>query len=149
MAALHDSASAADSEADDHLSVSLVVNIFLSVLLTGVSVYWALTKFAVFSSSGSRLTEPVRVLAAFAAALLVAVAEAVLYAVYMRKASDARATERRLKERKEVLAAVTSSSQQQQPQPQPQQYESEEIWGRGANGGLRRRVREQWDKTER
>ncbi|OQD85660.1 hypothetical protein PENANT_c009G10608 [Penicillium antarcticum] len=88
------------AEYQDTLTPSLVINIFLSVVITGFSVYWALTKFATpdilyegFAAwtagsgksvggggGGERqgISEAVRVLIAFFAALAVAVAEAFL-----------------------------------------------------------------------
>lgn len=91
------------------------------------------------------------------AALLVGVAEVVVYAAYLRKVREARARERKIKERKVVIGPV--------PDPDPRDdgsrgrdgggeketriTEKEEIWGRGVNGGVRRRVRERWDREER
>ena len=44
-AALYNGSSSQKTEEEDTLTPSLVVNIFLSVLITGFSVYWALTSF--------------------------------------------------------------------------------------------------------
>lgn len=184
LAALHDprNSTGEGEEGDgdnDPLTPTLVVNIFLSVLLTGFSAYWALTNFQTpafltFSSSSSSsssssvstgrastgvgaASEPVRVLLSLFAALLVGVAEVVVYAAYLRKVREARARERKIKERKVVIGPV--------PDPDPRDdgsrgrdgggeketriTEKEEIWGRGVNGGVRRRVRERWDREER
>lgn len=125
LSALHDSkALAGDTGTKDPLTPSLVLNIFLSVLITGFSVYWALTSFRtpdILVSSVSSLwrgqppskpsanrvsggaTEPVRVLVSLLAALMVGVAEVLIYAIYLQKVDQARARERRIKERKEVV----------------------------------------------
>ncbi|KAJ5601761.1 hypothetical protein N7510_011295 [Penicillium lagena] len=171
---------------EDTLTPSLVVNIFLSVLITGFSVYWALSKFAsadvlatVFASwmglqseqhqqQSSELklqrygaSEPVRVLVSIFAALAVAVAEAFLYAAYLGKIQRARARERGMKERKVFVGAVGADADTDNNdvnrggggggggEVSPScKKEEVEIWGRGENGGVRRRVREKWQRDK-
>lgn len=174
LSALHDSKSSGDHQLDDSdsLTPGLVLNIFLSVLLTGFSVYWALTSFRtpdllvslvamVWRSSnrtGSQggVSEPVRVLLSLLAALMVGVAEVLIYAIYLRKVERARARENRIKERKVVAESRTGNQHRHDKDAAnaadeavtdiTHDGEKEEIWGRGPNGGLRRRVRERWEE---
>ncbi|KAF7125135.1 hypothetical protein CNMCM5793_001244 [Aspergillus hiratsukae] len=171
LAALHDSKGpAGDTETEDPLTPSLVLNIFLSVLITGFSVYWALTNFHtpdILVSSVSSLwrgrphskpsvnrvsggaSEPVRVLVSFFAALMVGVAEVFIYAIYLQKIDKARAREKRIRERKEVVGSDVVGGRAGKTDKEEIQRidgEQETIWGRGANGGVRRRVREKWEK---
>lgn len=178
LAALHDPSNT--DAASDTLTPSLVLNIFLSVLLTGFSVYWALSKFAtpdlltaivagLWQSNQHPLnirgvSEPVRVLLSLAVALIVGVAEVVIYAIYLGKVEQARTRETKLKERKMVVDSdqVGGGEQQVGDKDTDEQKDSsapvdvssgrqeeEKIWGRGANGGIRRRVREKWEEQER
>lgn len=152
----------------------MVINIFLSVLLTGFSTFWALSHFQTSSfhlSSGEKdkvsagvgvgaASEPARVLLSLFAALLVGIAEVVVYAAYLRKVADARERERRVKERKVVIGPVPDPESKPDGEGVGQdgdggkdedakgitEKETEEIWGRGVNGGVRRRVRERWDR---
>ncbi|KAJ5808492.1 hypothetical protein N7474_009761 [Penicillium riverlandense] len=164
---------------EDTLTPSLVINIFLSVLITGFSVYWALSKFASadvlatgFASwmglqseqhqQPSELkvqrygaSEPVRVLLSIFAALAVAVAEAFLYAAYLGKIQRARERERGLKERKVFVGAVGVDADTDNNDVKgggvdvsSSCKEEVEIWGRGENGGVRRRVREKWQRDK-
>ena len=145
---------------EDILTPSLVINIFLSVLITGFSVYWALTNFTmpeIFAEVFTAWTGPrrdsqgqpaagasdaVRVLLSLFAALAVAVAEAFLYAAYLGKVERARVKERKLKERKVVVGEVDGrEAVTAVPVGKP-----DEIWGKGVNGGVRRRIREKWEK---
>ncbi|CEJ56040.1 hypothetical protein PMG11_02265 [Penicillium brasilianum] len=163
----HASSSVAE---EDTLTPSLVFNIFLSVVITGFSVYWALTKFtmpAILARTFSSWTGPaiqdndegtggasdaVRVLISFFAALSVAVAEAFLYGAYLEKVSRARAREGRIKERKVFVGEVEGESETKKGGEDVDVHvslnvdEKEEIWGKGVNGGVRRRVREKWEK---
>lgn len=163
----HASSSATE---EDTLTPSLVFNIFLSVVITGFSVYWALTKFtmpAILARTFSSWTGPaiqdndegsggasdaVRVLISFFAALSVAVAEAFLYGAYLEKVSRARAREGRIKERKVFVGEVEGESETEKGGEDVDVHvsldvdEKEEIWGKGVNGGVRRRVREKWEK---
>ena len=140
----------------DSLTPSLVLNIFLSVLLTGFSVYWALTVFQTSdirvpfisrAKNGGGISEPVRVLVSLLSAAVVGIAESVIYAVYLDKVSRARAKEGRMKERKVVIGSEVIRSRDDRPDDHDgMTKEGEEIWGRGVNGGVRRRVRERWEK---
>ncbi|GAD92144.1 conserved hypothetical protein [Paecilomyces variotii No. 5] len=164
VAALQDEASAIAEY--DPLTPSLVLNIFLSILLTGFSSYWALSNyrtpgFLTFATKrGSALasgvgtaSQPVRVLVSLFAGLFIGIAEVVLYAIYWRKVDDARKRERKLKEKKEVIGPVGDGGESQPEKAvdigNQSQAEKEEIWGRGVNGGMRRRVRERWEERER
>ncbi|KAL5360306.1 endoplasmic reticulum-based factor for assembly of V-ATPase-domain-containing protein [Aspergillus floccosus] len=162
-----------DSDADagpETLTPSLVLNIFLSVLITGFSVYWALTSFPTpeqlttavaslwsggrgvnrpsSSRTGAGTSEAVRVLLSLFAALGVGVAEVLIYAIYWHKAGEARKRERKMRERKEVVGSEVLSGRQQRGDEVTAATEKEEIWGRGPNGGLRRRVRERWEEDQ-
>jgi len=156
-----------DSGSDnDPLTPSLVVNIFLSVLLCGFSTFWALTNFQTpsflsFAKSKpaagtvSQAVEPAFVLISILVGILVGVAEVVVYAAYLRKVAQARAKEKAVKERKEVVRSVTDDDWDDEEIQESEQREkaetddnggreTEEIWGKGINGGVRRRVRERW-----
>jgi hypothetical protein len=91
----------------------------------------------------------VRVFISLAAAVLVGVAEVVIYAAYLRKVRIAREKEGRIVERKKVGAAVGEVEKTQKLDGNRDgEGEKEEIWGRGINGGVRRRVREKWEEKE-
>lgn len=159
----HTATSDAPIVEEDTLTPSLVFNIFISVLVTGFSTYWALTRFKmpnvlarIFSSwTGPRTdvfseeqatggaSEAVRVLLSLFAALTVAIAESFLYAAYLGKIERARVQERKVKERKTVVGAVQDSGQVASAE-----QEEVEIWGKGVNGGVRRRVREKWEREK-
>ncbi|KAJ5095615.1 hypothetical protein NUU61_004971 [Penicillium alfredii] len=150
---------------EETLTPSLVLNIFLSVIITGFSVYWALTTFATpgiiaetfaawtglqteesrarasAGQQGQGASEAVRVLLSLFAALAVAIAEAFLYGAYLGKVEKARVKERKIQERKTVVGTVESEGQVELAD------QKEEIWGKGVNGGMRRRVREKWEKS--
>lgn len=140
----------------DTLTPSLVLNMFLSVLLTGFSVYWALTMFRTSdirvpfisgAKNGAGMSEPVRVLVSLLSAAVVGIAESVIYAVYLDKISRARAKEGRVKERKVVVGRDAVGGRDDRGGDHDEKMkEGEEIWGRGVNGGVRRRVRERWGK---
>jgi hypothetical protein len=159
--------------AEDTLTPSLVFNIFLSVVITGFSVYWALTKFTMPAILARTLTswtgpgveeagreatggasDAVRVLISFFAALSVAVAEAFLYGAYLEKVSRARAKEKRVKERKTFVGVVEGEKKKADESgdvsvdAEADVDQKEEIWGKGVNGGVRRRVREKWEKEK-
>lgn len=174
LAALHDTHSAAQEDPNytDPLTPSLVLNIFLSVLITGFSVYWALTfqmpdilvsrvsstwrssRQGSRGGSGGGASEAVRVLVSIFAALGVGVAEVLIYAIYLGKIEQARGKEGRLRERKEVVGREEvggrDSRERDRALPAGTEGDGEKdkdvIWGRGPNGGLRRRVREKWEE---
>ncbi|KAL4775704.1 endoplasmic reticulum-based factor for assembly of V-ATPase-domain-containing protein [Aspergillus nidulans var. acristatus] len=173
LAALHDAhkdPSAENPTYRDPLTPSLVLNIFLSVIITGFSVYWALTSFATpeilvsrisstwspgQGSGGLGASEPVRVLLSLFAALGVGVAEVLIYAIYLGKIEVAREKEGRRKEKKVVIGSEEvggrGGDQRSTEKTEIKRYgeDKEVIWGRGPNGGLRRRVREKWEETTR
>ncbi|OJJ78633.1 TMEM199/VMA12 family protein [Aspergillus glaucus CBS 516.65] len=163
VSAIHDP-NTSDTSGKDPLTPSLVLNIFLSVLLTGFSTYWALSKFStpdiltstVASAWRGRdvrgASEPVRVLLSLFVALLVGLAEVIIYAIYLGKAEDARVKEKRMRERREVVGSERVGGRSEEAEADGQQMvdkDEEKIWGRGANGGLRRRVREKWEEQEK
>lgn len=174
---MHDTKSSEghDTEYPDPLTPSLVLNIFLSVLITGFGVYWALTSFptpelltTAISSiwrggvtgrtpggqgkprAGAGVSEAVRILVSLLVAVVVGVAEVAIYAIYLHKVDHARAREKKLRERKQVIASeVVSGGVGPQKIETAVDGDQVEIWGRGANGGLRRRVRKKWEEQER
>lgn len=153
-----------ESITEDTLTPSLVFNIFISVLVTGFSTYWALTKFTmpnVLARMFSSVTGPrtdifseeqatggasaaVKVLLSLFAALTVAVAESFLYVAYVEKIERARVQEKKFKERKTLVGEIQDSGQV----GNPEEHEEIEIWGKGVNGGVRRRVREKYEKEK-
>ena len=105
-------------------------------------------------------SEPVRVLFSLGIAILVGLAEVLIYAIYIGKAEHARSRERRLRERKVVVESEQVGGGEGRadtatPDDKMQKVDSagggqeEKIWGRGANGGIRRRVRERWEDQEK
>ena len=86
-----------------------------------------------------------------ATGIVVGVAEVVVYSGYLRKVKIAREKESGRKERKEVLQSdmfgddVLKGGMEGDREVE----EKEQIWGRGTNGGMRRRVREKWEREER
>ncbi|KAJ5103750.1 hypothetical protein N7532_004279 [Penicillium argentinense] len=149
---------------EDPLTPSLVLNIFLSVIITGFSVYWALTKFTmpeILATIFSQWTGPavdeerkpagasdaVRVLLSLFAALAVAVAESFLYVFYIGKIERAKIKEGKLKERKVFVKEVYGALRGEIDEGRAINVdEKAEIWGKGVNGGVRRRIREKWEK---
>ncbi|KAJ5773612.1 hypothetical protein N7457_008508 [Penicillium paradoxum] len=125
---------------EDTLTISLVSSIFISVLVSGFSVYAALTKFPTAQILES---EAVKVLLGLFAALAVAVAESFLYWTYLGKVDRAKLKERAVREKKVVIGAVGEEVEEESVDIGG---EKEEIWGKGVNGGVRRRVRERWEK---
>ncbi|KAH8692989.1 endoplasmic reticulum-based factor for assembly of V-ATPase-domain-containing protein, partial [Talaromyces proteolyticus] len=152
---LHQAEEAADN---DPLSPSLVLNIFMSVLLCGFATFWALKNFQTPSffrfghnnkpvagtttQVGPNSKEPVFVLISLFVGLVVGVAEVAVYAAYWRKVREAKAKEKGIKERKEIIQPTEDS---QDGPVDRGDGEKEEIWGKGVNGGVRRRVRERWE----
>jgi hypothetical protein len=85
--------------------------------------------------------------------LSVAVAEAFLYGAYLEKVSRARAKEKRVKERKTFVGVVEGEKEMVDESGNVNvdvdvDVQKEEIWGKGINGGVRRRVREKWEKEK-
>jgi TMEM199 family protein len=125
-----------DSEEKDDLTPSLVFNILLSVIMCGV---------AMFHMTRWWTSDAVRVLVSMLVALVVGVAEVVVYAGYMRTIKRNKEKQRNLKEKKYVIGEVTGDDGEQTVNVVA---EKEEIWGRGKQGGMRRRVREKWEKEQ-
>lgn len=95
-------------------------------------------------------------LASLAVAGGVGVAEVVIYAIYLGKVERAREREGRLRERKVVVGTEDIRGRKMKDggdgdgeDDATGRAETEEIWGRGVNGGLRRRVREKWEEGKR
>lgn len=125
-----------DNKSEDDLSPSLVFNILLSVLLCGFAGFWATRHW---SNTG------LRVLLSIVAGLVVGVAEVVVYASYLRKARDARAKEVK---KKEFKVFVREEPQKSGSSAEQDHTKTDVIWGKGVNGGIRRRVREQWEREK-
>ena len=83
---------------------------------------------------------------------MVGIAEVLIYAIYLNKVEQAKAREKRIRERKVVVEDgdpsdenAVNAARGEATVIQPD-GEKAEIWGRGPNGGLRRRVRERWEE---
>ncbi|OAX82524.1 hypothetical protein ACJ72_03122 [Emergomyces africanus] len=152
-----------DNNADDVLTPSLALNILISILFTGFAIYWALSNFRIptfftFTSSsspshpGAISSQPARVFISMIVALLVGVAEVVVFALYLKKVELAREKERAIVERKVVIGEVRLGNREgKDDEGEVRIYgkeEKEEIWGKGVNGGARRRVRERWKERD-
>lgn len=166
-----------ENDSDDMITPSLVLNIFMSVLLCGFATFWALKNFqtpsflsrifqrgaesgrAGINGTGTNGTEttlvssaskdPVFVLISMFTGILVGVAETVVYAAYVRKVKLAKAAEKKLRERKEVVSSVqvTARPAHEIDNPEDDTVQEVKIWGKGVNGGVRRRIREKWEST--
>lgn len=108
--------------------------------------------------TGQGVSESVKVLVSLGAAVVVGVAEVMIYAIYLRKVEVARGRERRVKERKVVVGSERVGGGKSREGGEDGgngervgegDKEEEVIWGRGVNGGLRRRVREKWEEKEK
>ena len=86
-----------------------------------------------------------RVLLSIFAALSVAVAESFLYVFYIGKIERARVQERKFKERK-VFVKEVGDGDGEEKDDAVSIDEKDKIWGKGVNGGVRRRAREKWEK---
>jgi hypothetical protein len=135
---------AVNDEKDD-ISPSLVLNILLSIVLCAVAVFH-LTRW--WSNDG------VRVLLSLGTGIVVGVAEVVVYMAYLKKVAVSKQKERRKPERKTVIGEyrgeqeLTDAHGRAVSIDAATMMEKEEIWGRGINGGMRRRVRENWEKEQ-
>ncbi|PGG97879.1 hypothetical protein AJ79_09051 [Helicocarpus griseus UAMH5409] len=146
-----------DSDSDP-LTPSLVLNILISVLFTGFASYWALSNFRIptfftFTSTsapsypGAVSSQPARVFISLFVAVIVGVAEVGVFALYLSKVEMARGRERGVVERKVVVGEVGAGEEGNDNGVRidgDDERKKEEIWGRGVNGGARRRVRERW-----
>lgn len=142
-----------DEEAgDDDISPSLVLNMLLSVVMCA---------WVAFYTTRWLFSDGVRVLCALATGVVVGVAEVTVYAAYLRKVADARRKERRKKEVKTVLGEFHENNGidawgvsrekdaiGENKKQTPEVEKSEQVWGRGVHGGIRRRVREQWEREQ-
>ena len=132
------------NDPSDDISPSLILNILLSIVLCA---------FAAFHVTRYWPNDGLRVLLSLGTAILVGVAEVVVYSAYLRKKAEARDKEAAKKERKSVIGPVEIDLAEEELMKQKTNSghvvkHKEEIWGRGVNGGMRRRVREEWEKKE-
>ena len=123
------------TEEKDDITPSLVVNILVSILCVAAS-SWYMTRW--WRSDG------VRVLVALLVAVVVGVAEVTAYAGYLRKVRLSREKERGLRERKVLVSSEEVVAGE--GDKMSEEKETEAIWGRGKQGGMRRRVKEKWER---
>ncbi|RVX75236.1 hypothetical protein B0A52_00588 [Exophiala mesophila] len=124
-------------QGSDDLSPSLVLNILLSVVMCALTMFY-LTRW--WHNDG------VRVLMSLGTGLIVGIAEVTVYAAYLRKVKESKDKERKKREKKVFIGEYTGEAP-----PVPLSHmpaHKEEIWGRGVNGGMRRRIREKWEKDQ-
>lgn len=124
-----------DDDKDD-VTPSLVFNILLSVVMCGA---------AMFVMTRWWTNDAARVLVSMLFAIVVGIAEVVVYAGYLRNVKRNKAKEQAKMERKVVIGEYTGDGDEQRL---TLVEEKEEIWGRGKHGGMRRRVREKWEKDQ-
>lgn len=153
--ALYGHADPSDEETEDNISPSLVLNILLSVVMCAVAMF-QITKWWAGGNDG------VRVLMSLGTGIIVGVAEVGVYAAYLRKVSEAKMKERKMRERKEMVGEYQGNGvgvdargvnvdvdvDLTSEKPEGGDGEKVEIWGRGINGGMRRRVKEKWEKEQ-
>lgn len=82
------------------------------------------------------------------AGIIVGVAEAAVYAAYLRNVEVAKQREGGRREIKSVVAMEKIGTESPEWNEGVDAEGKEEIWGKGVNGGLRRRVRERWEKGQ-
>ncbi|KAL1975517.1 hypothetical protein VTN31DRAFT_3909 [Thermomyces dupontii] len=147
-------------DSPDPITPSVVINILLSVVLCAFAIFWALRHYQTPSflqlssplpskdrqlpavgTSAINNKDPVFVLISLFVGLLVGVAEVVVYASYLRKMRTAKEKESRFKEIKQVIPEDHTADDSKDIKDVSHR---EEIWGRGINGGVRRRIRERW-----
>jgi hypothetical protein len=126
-------------QTEDNIPVSLPFNILVSVLCCGGAVFY-MTRY--WNNAG------LRVLLSLGVAVLVGVAEVVVYSGYLRKVNESKRAERAKLERKEVVSLSLEDEKAVLDFRATGIGEKQEIWGRGVNGGMRRRVRENWEKEQ-
>ncbi|KAK6347010.1 hypothetical protein TWF696_007100 [Orbilia brochopaga] len=85
--------------------ISVVLNIFFSSIFTGLAIWYATSNLATY-----RHREPLRAGASILVAIIVAIAEVVLYNSFRRKMDDAKAREQSKTEVKTVLGEPGESS---------------------------------------
>lgn len=133
-----------EEEADD-ITPQLVLNILISIIMCGAAMFY-MTRY--WHNDG------VRVLVSLFVAIVVGVAEVVVYSGYLRKVKESKEKERRVRERKVVIGREVIGGGKKEGEVVDERemdgddVETEEIWGRGVNGGMRRRVREKWEKEK-
>lgn len=122
-------------EERDDISPSLVLNILLSIVMCAAAMFY-LTRW--WHNDG------LRVLVSLSTGIVVGAAEVAVYAGYLRKVKLSKEKEVAKREKKVFIgeykgepAETTSATAA---------IEKQEIWGRGVNGGIRRRVRDKWEK---
>lgn len=131
-----------EEEGKDDISPSLVLNIVLSIVMCA-GVAFHLTRW--WPNDG------VRVLVSLATAVVVGVAEVTVYAAYLRKVEESKRLERRKKERKVLIGEYTGPRDDGDADVwtgNAGEVEKTEIWGKGVHGGMRRRLREKWEKEQ-
>ncbi len=136
------SADGDEAEEKDDISPSLVLNILLSVVMCA-AVAFHLTRW--WPNDG------VRVLVSLATAIVVGVAEVTVYAAYLRKVDESRRLERRKTEKKVLIGEFTDHADAIDAWGGTDgeiHGEKTEIWGKGMHGGMRRRVRDKWEKQQ-
>jgi hypothetical protein len=122
---------------EDDISPSLVLNILLSVVMCAATMLY-LTRW--WHNDG------IRVLVSLGTGFVVGIAEVTVYAAYLRNVRVSREKERAKREKKQFIAEYRGDDP-----GIPLDHvvdEKEEIWGRGKHGGMRRRVREKWEKEQ-
>lgn len=128
----------ADTDDKDDISPSLVFNILLSIVLCAGTMFY-LTRW--WANDG------LRVLLSLTTGLLVGIAEVTVYAGYLRKVKESKDKERSKREKKQLIGEYTGEPVE--PIDHMASVDKQEIWGRGINGGMRRRVREKWEKEQK
>ena len=123
----------------DDVSPSLVVNILLSIVMCAVAMF-VMTRY--WRNDG------LRVLVSLGTGLVVGVAEVGVYAIYLRKVRIAKEKEMKKKEKKFIIDREEIGATAVDEDATRSIEEKEEIWGRGKHGGMRRRVRDKWEKEQ-
>ncbi|KAJ4509186.1 hypothetical protein HRR78_006088 [Exophiala dermatitidis] len=127
----------------DDISPSLVLNILLSVVMCACAMFY-LTRW--WGNDG------LRVLVSLFSGIIVGVSEVTVYAGYLRKVRLSKHKERAKREKKvfigEYRGGEEKDSNSESLLPSSAAAEKEEIWGRGVNGGMRRRLRDKWKKEQ-
>jgi len=137
--------------AHDDISPSLVLNILLSVVFCAGGIFH-ITRY--WHNDG------LRVLVSLLVGIVVGVAEVTVYAAYLRKVKQSREKEKGMKEKRQFLGEYRGENEgdvrleqerkaYDEIQSHDKEIEKEEIWGRGVNGGMRRRVREKWERAQK
>jgi TMEM199 family protein len=124
---------------EDNIPISLPFNILVSILCCGGAVFY-MTRY--WNNAG------LRVLLSLGVAILVGVAEVVVYAGYLRKVMESKLKERRKKDMREIVPLSAEDEKAIVNARTTGTTEKDAIWGRGVNGGMRRRVREKWEKEQ-